>query len=141
MDPTLPREPTVVSLTVPSQLASLARVRTFIESFCHEHMLNSEVIAAIVLAVHEAVANVIRHAHQYCADLPINIRCSRTLDAIEVVVEDEGECFDISAVPAIDPKQIREGGRGVYLMRTLMDKLTSCCREDGGNTLRMVKRC
>jgi anti-sigma regulatory factor (Ser/Thr protein kinase) len=36
---------------------------------------------------------------------------------------------------------LRIGGRGVFLMRALMDELSCQPRGEGGNTLRMFKRC
>ena len=53
---------------------------------------------------------------------------------------DEGAPFDLDAVPYLDPAELRLGGRGVFLMRTLMDELSCQPREQRGNTLRMVKR-
>jgi anti-sigma regulatory factor (Ser/Thr protein kinase) len=53
---------------------------------------------------------------------------------------DEGEPFDIDAMPTLDPAELRIGGRGLFLMRTLLDELTCQRREQRGNVLRMVKR-
>jgi anti-sigma regulatory factor (Ser/Thr protein kinase) len=44
-------------------------------------------------------------------------------------------------VPHLDPGEVRVGGRGIFLMRQLMDELSSQPRSQGGNILRMVKRC
>ena len=54
---------------------------------------------------------------------------------------DEGAPFDLPAVPEMDPAELRIGGRGVFLMRTLMDELTCQPRGERGNVLRMVKFC
>jgi anti-sigma regulatory factor (Ser/Thr protein kinase) len=40
----------------------------------------------------------------------------------------------------MNPSELRIGGRGVFLMRKLMDELTVERRGEHGNTLRMVKR-
>jgi anti-sigma regulatory factor (Ser/Thr protein kinase) len=60
---------------------------------------------------------------------------------MEVRVLDEGEPFDVCAVPHLNPAEIRIGGRGVFLMRTLMDEIQCVPRGERGNTLCMVKRC
>ena len=44
-------------------------------------------------------------------------------------------------MPHLDPAEVRIGGRGVFLMRKLMDELSCQPRGERGNTLRMVKRC
>ncbi len=130
----------VASLIIPSELGALANVRGFIEAFCSDSKIDAQTTASVVLAVHEAVANVVRHSHGFRADLPIHVSCSQNLDSLEIFVEDRGPPFDIAAVPTIDPRQIREGGRGVYLMRRLMDEVETVPRAEGGNILRMVKR-
>jgi serine/threonine-protein kinase RsbW len=71
----------------------------------------------------------------------LQIACHLSRDAIEVRIHDEGEPFDLDNVPHLNPGELRIGGRGVYLMRTLMDELSCERRGDRGNTLRMVKRC
>ena len=136
-----PSDPPPISLTVASQLTELTGVRTFIEALCRQGGLDTQTTAAIVLAVHEAAANVIRHAHHGRADLPLQIHCFWHVDSFEVRLDDVGDPFDIDAIPEIDPTELREGGRGVYLMRALMDELAVLPRANGGNTLRMVKRC
>ena len=39
----------------------------------------------------------------------------------------------------LDPSELRIGGRGVFLMRSIMDELTCQPRGEKGNALRMVK--
>jgi len=58
-----------------------------------------------------------------------------------VRIIDEGPPFDLNTVPHLDPGEVRVGGRGIFLMRQLMDELSSQPRSQGGNILRMVKRC
>ena len=70
---------------------------------------------------------------------PLQIQCVFVPDGIEVRLLDEGDPFDITAVPHLDPSELRPGGRGVFLMRRLMDELSTQPRGNHGNTLRMVK--
>ena len=95
--------------------------------------------SAIVLATDEATNNIMRHAHRGRPEAPIQIQCYFCSDGLEIHLLDEGEPFDINAVPHLDPSELRIGGRGVFLMRALMDELTCQPREDNGNRLRMVK--
>jgi anti-sigma regulatory factor (Ser/Thr protein kinase) len=63
-------------------------------------------------------------------------------DAIVLTFEDQGQPFDLEAVPQMPPGELRIGGRGVYLMRTLMDEVTCKPLSEGqcGNVMRMTKR-
>jgi serine/threonine-protein kinase RsbW len=129
-----------LTLDVPSDLAVMPMVRQFIESASRLANLDQESIDAIVLAVNEATTNVIRHAHQCRTEIQVHLECKLLIDGIVVTVIDQGDPFDITAVPDLDPAEERVGGRGVFLMRTLLDELVCVPLESGGNQLRMVRR-
>jgi serine/threonine-protein kinase RsbW len=128
------------SLTIPSNLGLLPLVRSFIEAACGVGGCDGCTTDAVVMATDEAVNNIMRHAHRGHPDAAIQIQCLPHADRIEVRLLDEGEPFDLSAVPHLDPSEVRIGGRGVFLMRALMDELSCQPRGEHGNTLRMVKR-
>ena len=128
------------SLTIASDLRMLALARSFVESACLAGGFDEPTTHAIVLAADEAVNNVIRHAHQDCPNAVVRILCFIRPDGLEIHLIDQGKPFDIDAVPHLDPGELRVGGRGVFLMRSLMDELSCERRDEGGNTLRMVKR-
>ncbi len=128
-------------LTIPSDLRLLALARSFVEGVCHVAGLDEKATNAIVMATDEATNNVIRHAHRGHPEAPLQIQCFFWPEGIEVRLLDEGAPFDITAVPHLDPAELRVGGRGVFLMRALMDELSCQPRGERGNTLRMVKRC
>ena len=129
------------SLTLPSELRMLSVARGFVESVCQAAGFDENTTHLIVLAADEAVNNIIRHAHQDCPNAVVQIQCFLRPDGIEIRLIDEGAPFDITAVPYLDPGALRVGGRGVFLMRSLMDELSCQPRGGGGgNTLRMVKR-
>jgi serine/threonine-protein kinase RsbW len=129
------------NLTIPSDLRLLSLARAFVETVCQYADLDRSTTDAVVLATHEAINNIIRHAHQGHPEAKLQIQCQPCPEGLEVRLLDEGEPFDVTAVPHLNPAELRIGGRGVFLMRTLMDELTSQPRGERGNTLRMVKRC
>jgi serine/threonine-protein kinase RsbW len=129
-----------LTLTIPSDNRMLSVARAFIEAACQVANLDKSVIHAVVLATGEAFTNIVRHAHEHRPNAKLQIQCCLTAEAIEILFHDEGEPFDVTKVPHLEPGELRLGGRGVYLMRTLMDELGSSPRPGGGNTLRMVKR-
>ena len=95
---------------------------------------------AVVLATDEATNNVMRHAHRGHPEKLLLIQCRIRPGELELRLCDQGPPFDIDAVPQFDPGEIRPGGRGVFIMRRLMDELEVLPREEVGNVLRMVKR-
>lgn len=129
------------TLTLPSDLRQLGLARAFLEAVCANCGLDDNATHAVVLAAHEAINNVIRHAHCSCPDAHLQVQCFLRPDGLEIHLLDEGAPFDISQVPHLDPAELRLGGRGVFLMRKLMDELSCQPRGERGNTLRMVKHC
>jgi serine/threonine-protein kinase RsbW len=129
------------NLTVASDLRLLALVRAFVEGVCQVAGCDEPTTHAVVIATDEAVNNIMRHAHQGRPEATLQIQCFLHDDCIEVRLLDEGAPFDLTAVPYLDPSELRVGGRGVFLMRSLMDELSCQPRGECGNTLRMVKRC
>lgn len=129
------------SLKIPSELCYLNIARAFVEAVCQLGGCDRTATDAIILAVNEAISNVIRHAHHGRPEAEMEIECRLLPESVEVCIYDEGEPFDLAKVPHMDPAEIRVGGRGVFLMRALMDELTCDPRGNRGNALRMIKHC
>jgi serine/threonine-protein kinase RsbW len=132
--------PAPLTLTIPSDLRMLSVARSFVDAACQLGALDKHTMHAIVLASSEAITNIIRHAHRNRPGAHLQLQMRLLPDLVEVLLYDVGEPFDIASVPQLDPTELRVGGRGVFLMRALMDDLTSRPREGRGNVLRMVKR-
>jgi len=131
----------MVSLTLPSELRMLSVARSFMEAVCEAHRFDRTTTHALVIVTGEVVTNIVRHAHQNRPGSKMELQVQIQPDCVVLTFRDEGEPFDLAAVPELPPGELRIGGRGIYLMRALMDELT-CEPRDGqsGNVLRMVKR-
>jgi serine/threonine-protein kinase RsbW len=130
------------SLVLPSELRMLSVARNFVDAVCQAYRLDRATTHALVIVTGEAVTNIVRHAHQHRPGSQMELHLEILPDSVVITFRDEGAPFDLDAVPAMPPGELRIGGRGIYLMRTLMDELT--CQPRGsepGNVLRMVKRC
>ena len=128
------------SLTLPTDPRMLSVVRSFLEAACQALQVDRRAMHAVILAGGEAVINIIRHAHRDKPDAQIHLNMHVNSDGIILDFEDEGEPFDLEAVPQLDPGELRLGGRGVFMMRALMDQVSCQPRPSHGNQLRMVKR-
>ncbi|HZZ78210.1 MAG TPA: ATP-binding protein [Gemmataceae bacterium] len=137
-----PMQGRTFSLTFPSELRMLSVARNFVDAICDAYRLDRTMTHALVIVTGEAVTNIVRHAHQNRPDSQIEMHLHLLPDSAELTFIDQGAPFDLEAVPELPPGELRIGGRGVYLMRTLMDELTCAPRpsDGGGNILRMVKR-
>lgn len=128
------------TLTLPSDPRVLSVARSFVEAVCQACELERALRHALVLATGEAVTNIVRHAHRDLPNAELTMHLQVAAEQIVLTFLDEGEPFDIALVPPLPPGELRIGGRGVYLLRALMDDVTCEPRGERGNVLRLVKR-
>jgi len=91
----------------------------------------------IEMALLEAVANAVIHGNGRNSCKSVYVTCRCYMDGeVSIMVRDEGRGFDSNAVP--DPIFLENllftHGRGIYLMKTMMDEASF---EEGGSVVRM----
>ena len=128
-----------VGLRIASDPRWLRLARLIVEQCCREFGFARSPTREIVMAVDEAVANVMRHAYRGETSRPIRIVCRCARGALEVEVWDRGGEFDPFGHPVPPPGELRRGGRGLFLIRSSMDEC-EYRREDGWNRIRLTKR-
>ena len=121
---------------VRNALAELAAKLGFSEPECR----------AVVLAVDEALTNIIRHA--YLGDPERTIEASfhrihvpgegKSGDALEIVLEDSGVTANPEKMCGRALEDVRPGGLGLHFIRESMDTV-EFSRSNGKNQLRLVK--
>ena len=79
----------------------------------------------IEVALYEVLANAVIHGNHEDPERQVRVSCRCGTDEISIIVRDEGQGFDIGEVPdPTAPENISSShGRGIYLMRTLMDEV------------------
>ncbi|MDY0213472.1 MAG: ATP-binding protein [Desulfuromonadaceae bacterium] len=92
----------------------------------------------INLVLTEAMANAIKHANKNDPTKDVHISINLTDDLLSIKVYDQGQGFDISTADLQTPDPALDHGRGVFLIRSLMDSVTYS-RCDTGNVLEMRK--
>ena len=97
------------SLTLPTDLRMLSVVRTFLEAACQALQVERSAMHAVVLAGGEAVINIIRHAHRDKPEAQIQLQLHVTSDGIILDFQDEGDPFDLEAVPDLAPGKCGSG--------------------------------
>ena len=130
-------------LKVEPQVSEIPRLLDWVQACCGAEGIADELRYRVMLALEEAVTNVINHAF---ADLPpphlIRIRLDITDRVLAAEVIDNGRIFDPTAAPDPDLtlplEQRMPGGLGIHLMRNVMDRL-QYKQEACSNTLRLEK--
>ena len=77
------------------------------------------------MALIEALENAVVHGNCEDPDKRVYVTCRCTAEGeVSITVQDEGQGFDTGTLP--DPtapeNRLRTSGRGIYLMKTLMDR-------------------
>ena len=133
---------TEYALRIPSETQNLELIREFVSGVASKVGFDSEEINKIELAVDEACTNVIEHAYKgKKGDIDIAIKVD--YQKFTVIVTDRGDAFRFRDVEMPDMNEylaeLRVGGLGIYLMKTLMDEVEYHSEPGVKNEVRMVK--
>ncbi len=136
--------PPEIQLRVLSQPRLLGAVRALVETFAERIGFCDRGRGELVLAIDEALTNIIRHGYGHAEDCRIWISL-RTLSepsaGIRVEIEDHQACFDPSELPERDLDEVRPGGLGIHLIRRLTRTCRHEARPEGGMRLVIEKFC
>jgi len=92
----------------------------------------------VEIALREALANAIIHGNHENPGKQVYVRCRCKSDEVSIAVKDEGRGFDLNKIadPTAPENTGSVHGRGIYLMRALMDEVRF---EEGGVVVNMRK--
>ena len=98
----------------------------------------SEGESEVEIALREALANAIIHGNHENSGKHVHVRCRCEPSEISIAVKDEGSGFDVDRISdPTAPENTRSAhGRGIYLMKALMDEVRF---EEGGVVVHMRK--
>jgi serine/threonine-protein kinase RsbW len=130
----------VISEILPSTFEVIPKfINKIIEQLKKEYPLTDEDVFPIRLALDEGLANAVKHGNKFNETLSVRANVVTQNDELIIDIKDQGQGFDFVHVP--DPtaqdKLMKTSGRGVFLMRKIMDQVEYY---DGGRGLRMVKK-
>jgi anti-sigma regulatory factor (Ser/Thr protein kinase) len=131
------------TISIGSELDQIARARDFVEAIARRIPMNDSEVYDLVLAVDEAVTNVIEHAYGGERGRTVELMAEYSADHFTIIVTHTGPSFDPSAHPEPVMEEYmadrRVGGLGLYLMRQLMDRIEYGVSGEGHQQIRMVK--
>lgn len=107
--------------------------------------MNEQDTDSLILAVDEALTNVIQHGYGGACEQQIIIKLRQiTSDqkeptGLEVIIRDFGQQVDPKTINGRDLDNIRPGGLGIHIIRSVMDQVEYIPQPQGGMQLRMIK--
>ncbi|MCC6231589.1 MAG: SpoIIE family protein phosphatase [Verrucomicrobiales bacterium] len=112
----------ILRLTCPCDLASVRDVAREIRSYLEREGLNAFEVNGWELICTEAGNNAVEYASGAAAAIPVEFTLETTSTTVELRVIDHTPGFELPDQSVL-PDPFDEGGRGLYLMRTLSDSL------------------
>jgi serine/threonine-protein kinase RsbW len=129
-----------IELEIASDVRHIERIVALVTSQCAAmRFAQRHVSLNVPVALTEALSNAILRGNLENSDKHVRVRASVGPDQLVLEVSDEGSGFDLEActIDPTGPEQVlREDGRGLFLMRSLMDRVERFT--DRGNVVRLT---
>lgn len=126
---------------LPSELDVLERVDAVTLKYCDLAGFGEHLAGMVAIAVIEAVTNAVMHGNKQSPDKAVRVRFEWAPGRLAVAVKDEGEGFDLTCVlDPTDPERcLASSGRGIYIMREIMDSVEFEIDKGSGTEVTLVK--
>ena len=123
-------------LTIPSIPSRIAEVESFLQKAVKKTRINPSRYPDMLISLTEAVNNAIIHGNKEDSNKVVKIQMIHNRRHFKIIVTDEGRGFNLENVPdPTAPENIECcGGRGVYIMSRLADRISF---QDNGSTVEM----
>ena len=128
-------------LIIKSDLNEIPKVEKFTEKISKNIGFSDEEKDSLAISITEIVSNAISHGNKKDKQKKVIIDYILSPYSITISVQDEGKGFDLANVEdPLEPQNLlKESGRGIYIVQTLMDEVKYEFNEIGTIT-RIVKK-
>ena len=131
-----------LDVRIPSDVHYIEAIVEQVVRRCAAHAYPRRHLALNVpVALTEALSNAILRGNKDDTTRSVHVHADVDSSRLVLEVRDEGAGFDLEACtedPTTTENLLREDGRGLYLMRRLMDHVERF--SDGGNVVRLILR-
>ncbi|HEX2252375.1 MAG TPA: ATP-binding protein [Thermoanaerobaculia bacterium] len=129
-------------LCLDSRFENIELVQVVVNDSLERLGLEDETRHWVDLAVREAVANAIKHGNRQAADKKVEVDLAVEGADLVVRIADRGEGFDPEEVndPRTPENLLRPNGRGLFYMRSFMDRVDYAPRDGGGTVVTLRKQ-
>jgi serine/threonine-protein kinase RsbW len=128
-------------VSVPSSLDYLKEVDEFVETRLKNAGLDENKLADVAISVAEAVTNAVVHGNK--RDLRKRVKVALKIEDPRIIIEvqDQGNGFNPKNIdsPLEGNNVLKEAGRGIFILKSLMDEVDFSFGPEGGTVVRMVK--
>ncbi|HET6527423.1 MAG TPA: ATP-binding protein [Balneolaceae bacterium] len=110
-------------LVLKSSFEEIERVEPFVKKLQKKSSFDDDDFSRILLVLTEAVNNAIIHGNRQNPNKKVFVDASLSDEVLKITIRDEGEGFDPDSLadPLKEENLLKEGGRGVYLIKHYTD--------------------
>jgi len=129
-----------LEMTIPSSLDEIESVEKLAEKAADAMKFSEEEKDSLAIAVTEAVNNAIIHGNKQDKNKKVVINFYLEDKRLVVTIKDEGKGFNPANVsdPLAPENLLKESGRGIFILSTLMDEVKFDFQKDG-TLIKMTK--
>ena len=116
----------VFEMSCGSDTRQIACVEEFLKKINSKLHIKEDILYRLMVSCTEAVNNAIIHGNKSDDQKRVLIQCIAKKDTLTIRVKDQGKGFDPNKLrnPTLSENLLKENGRGVFLMQSLMDKVS-----------------
>ncbi|MBV9759951.1 MAG: ATP-binding protein [Acidobacteriaceae bacterium] len=128
-------------LTLDSTLESVDEAEAIVIREAEKTGFEEDDQQQIGMAVRECMVNAVVHGNRYNRKKKVHLELEPSNEGLTVVIGDEGDGFDVNALPdpLLPENLMRQSGRGLLLVRAFMDEFHVQPRTGGGTEVRLTK--
>ena len=124
-----------VKMTLPCKGEYVGVARLTLSAIANRMGFNREEIEDIKVAVAEGCTNAIKHGLDEKFHLDIEV----FEDRLKICIQDSGKGYNVDEISTPDLENPKEGGLGIFIIKTLMDEVELYSKIGEGSQIKMVK--
>lgn len=126
-------------IRVPNVESSVVDIRKFVREIATMMKFDETDVELLCLAADEAFSNSVRHAQNFSGRNEVRLKCHPSSSGLTIEISDGGRYnFSPSLAHWEAPDPYQEYGRGVFIIKSIMDEVEYDKREQG-TTVRLTK--
>jgi len=130
-----------ITLSIPSEFKHIYLLDLVISYVAKEMKFDEETREQVNLAIIEAGTNAIKHGNGGNPEKFAHFKFCLFKDNLTVFIKDQGKGFDPESIgdPLSPENVLKPSGRGIFLMKALMDEVAYNIDEGTGTVVKLVK--
>ncbi len=126
-------------VTFPSDPTMWSHVRLMLRAVLEMHLIPGRECNLLTLGVDEAFTNIMRHAYEGRKDglVELNVTCRDK--RLSIILRDYGKKVPLEQIKSRDLNDIRPGGLGVHIIRSVFDEIRYDTSSPKGTILHLEK--